>query len=1095
MGQQVIRKALFIFLGTLLFMSGFAFNNSSISQAAPASIINTVKAGGFQGITADSVGNLYYVKSTDTAKIYKLTLAGTESVYASLGSTTYQLVIDANDNIYAAAASGLKKIDPSGTVTTVAGPVGLGQNMSLAVDNIGNLYYSTGSLTSLSKVDPQGNVTTVATGFTQIMGIAVASDGTIYVSDYMNHVIKKIDTNGNVTIVAGTSGSPGYSGDGDQAVNAKLKGPHNLTIADGQLYIAEYENFVVRKFDLATGIINTVAGTGANGSTGDGGAPTAAKLANVWSVSLDPSGNLFIATANGLRSVYMPGTLTGTVLDTDNNPISGAAVTMVGGYATIPTTTDASGGFTFNDAFPGAKQLTVTAAGYADGTGTGNVMSGMSHSAGIIMLGAHVTGVTLDKTEFSLPAGGDTSVLTAAVAPGNAADKSVTWSSSNPGVASVDSNGVVTPVAEGTATITATTVDGGFSASASVTVTRMLHAPTGLTSTAADGQVTLQWSASVSEGVVSYNVYRATNSGAYEPTADAAVSGSTYSYTATGLTNGTTYYFVVKAGYDDGISGSSNETSATPLSSNADLRGLALSSGTLDPVFDGSQTSYTASAANSTSSLTVTASVYTGAAVKINGADASSGVPSAELPLNVGANTITVEVTAQDGITQKTYTILVTRQAGNRSGSHGGGTAAPANNSVQVVVDGVEQELSAASKQDTINGQTATIITLDNDKLIAKLEKDGNKVLTIPYSGTSDVVIGELNGKLVKLMEAKDGVITLQTERATYTLPASQINIDSISAQLGSDVKLEDIKISVKVGLSLPATATSLQQTAADEHISLVGAPVDFEVTATLNGKTVSVNRFLSFVERSIALPAGTGAAQVTTAVVLNADGTLTHVPTRFVTADGTTYAVVNSLSNSTYALVLSPKTFADVENHWSKQDVNDMASRQIVQGVTDKEFQPDQSITRAEFVAIMVRALGLKPTAEGDMPKDVQASDWYAGVVQTGLSYKLINGYEDGSFRPDLTITRKEAAAVVARALTIAKLNNGITDSEAKKQLEFFKDGSLVPEWAKNDLAAAVKNQILQGDNGRILPDDNVTRAQTAAMMRRLLQQANLIN
>ncbi|MFH5184021.1 hypothetical protein ACHHV8_16025 [Paenibacillus sp. TAB 01] len=104
-------------------MSGFAFNNSSISQAAPAHIINTVKAGGFQGITADSAGNLYYVKSTDVTKIYKLTLAGTESVYASLGSTTYQLVIDANDNIYAATAVGLKKIDPSGTVATVAGPV------------------------------------------------------------------------------------------------------------------------------------------------------------------------------------------------------------------------------------------------------------------------------------------------------------------------------------------------------------------------------------------------------------------------------------------------------------------------------------------------------------------------------------------------------------------------------------------------------------------------------------------------------------------------------------------------------------------------------------------------------------------------------------------------------------------------------------------------------------------------------------------------------------------------------------------------------------------------------------------------------------
>lgn len=217
--------------------------------------------------------------------------------------------------------------------------------------------------------------------------------------------------------------------------------------------------------------------------------------------------------------------------------------------------------------------------------------------------------------------------------------------------------------------------------------------------------------------------------------------------------------------------------------------------------------------------------------------------------------------------------------------------------------------------------------------MIAKLEKDGNKVFTIPVAGNSDVVVSELNGKLVKAMEGKDVVIEIKTDLGSYTLPATLININSISAQLGSNVKLEDIKISIKIGLSLPTTTAAIQKSAADGAMLLVGSPMDFEVTAILDGKTVVVNQFQSYVERNIALPTGSDASQVTTAVVLNTDGSLTHVPTKLVTTDGKTNAIINSLTNSSYALVLSPKTFADVENHWSKQDVNDMASRQIVQG------------------------------------------------------------------------------------------------------------------------------------------------------------------
>ncbi len=80
---------------------------------------------------------------------------------------------------------------------------------------------------------------------------------------------------------------------------------------------------------------------------------------------------------------------------------------------------------------------------------------------------------------------------------------------------------------------------------------------------------------------------------------------------------------------------------------------------------------------------------------------------------------------------------------------------------------------------------------------------------------------------------------------------------------------------------------------------------------------------------------------------------------------------------------------------------MNDMGSRMIVSGVSDRTFEPDRSITRAVFAVIVVHALGLKPGEGSNSFRDVNERDWYADVVKTASDYGLISGYEDGTFRP----------------------------------------------------------------------------------------------
>jgi len=131
--------------------------------------------------------------------------------------------------------------------------------------------------------------------------VAVDEDGHLYVADTMNHRVRKVDAKtGLITTIAGT-GQHRWSGDGGPAVAAALNEPSALVVDHkGRLYIADQSNHRVRKVDLATGIITTVAGTGDAGYTGDGGPAVEAGLAGPSGLALGPDSALYIAdTFNG----------------------------------------------------------------------------------------------------------------------------------------------------------------------------------------------------------------------------------------------------------------------------------------------------------------------------------------------------------------------------------------------------------------------------------------------------------------------------------------------------------------------------------------------------------------------------------------------------------------------------------------------------------------------------------------------------------------------------------------------------------------------------------------------------------------------------
>lgn len=191
---------------------------------------------------------------------------------------------------------------------------------------------------------------------------------------------------------------------------------------------------------------------------------------------------------------------------------------------------------------------------------------------------------------------------------------------------------------------------------------------------------------------------------------------------------------------------------------------------------------------------------------------------------------------------------------------------------------------------------------------------------------------------------------------------------------------------------------------------------------------------------------------------------------------------------------IVSPeKTFEDISEHPSKHAIEELASRGIINGKSENTFEPDATMTRAEFATIIVCGLGL--TAETSVSfADVTQNDWFYGYVNTAFSYGIVMGVSETEFNPNGTITREEASAMLARA---AKLCGNRTDMEAyeiRDILAGFTDYVKTSEWSRASLAFCFENKIFSDEDTEIKPKETVTRAEIAQALYNMLSVSELI-
>lgn len=191
--------------------------------------------------------------------------------------------------------------------------------------------------------------------------------------------------------------------------------------------------------------------------------------------------------------------------------------------------------------------------------------------------------------------------------------------------------------------------------------------------------------------------------------------------------------------------------------------------------------------------------------------------------------------------------------------------------------------------------------------------------------------------------------------------------------------------------------------------------------------------------------------------------------------------------------VTLPGTTFSDIGSNAAKQAIENLASRGIINGMGDGTYAPDSTMTRAEFAAIVVRGLGLTPKAN-DTFTDVVAGQWYAPYIGTANTYGIVNGISDTLFNPSGTITKQEAAAMVARAAKLCGMNTSMDSESIRDTLAQFDDYTQVADWAQESVAFCYNQNILDQSDISIQPAAAINRGEMAQMICNMLGDANLL-
>jgi len=812
-------------------------------------------------------------------------------------------------------------------------------------------------------------------------------------------------------------------------------------------------------------------------------------------------------------------TLTATVLPSN---AQNTAVTWTSSNPNIATV-DSNGRVT--RATPGITGTTTITARTQDG--------GFTATAVVTVIQFPVTGVTIAPAAPPNLNAGATQQLTATIAPLNATNRTLTWTSSNTNVATVSQTGLVTGVTAGTSIITVTTADGGFTASANITV--VIIPVASITLAPATVALSVGATSQLTANVLPAN---ATNRNVTWTSSDSAIATVNSTGLVTGIRAGTA--IITARTVDGGRTANAtinvtfvpvtavtimpttaairlgttlqlhttltppNASNRTLLWSTSDASIATVSdTGLVTPIRVGTVTITVttvdgARTANSTITITgspitrlrvspTTASLNVGATTRLtpivepvnastdtlvwtSSNTAIATVSSTGLVTGVSAGTVTITVRTPDNLRSANSTITI--------------TGSPIT-SLRVSPTTASLNVGATTRLTPIvepsNVATDTLVWTSSNTAIATVNSTG--LVTGVAAGNATITVRTPDN-----LRSANSTITVTTGALPPGVPSGTV-IQNIVPNRSTEVRLEGV-----ARVNLPANAVS------GVVSTLTAWPVPTPETNTmlgfasrqaidpLSGVTMfSVLGGEMIFPANVTLyfdPARLGSGKTPAIFVFN-ERTNRWIYIGGTRSDRTITAQVQSFSMFAVFGINPLPLMNDISDHWGRTAITTLQGMNVLGGFPDGTFRPNASVTRAEFASMISRALMLSQNPQAaDRFTDLGGMEWAKGGIGAAVSANLMGGFPDNTFGAQRGITRAEIAVILSRIVQ----RNHVRIQNVQAPRRFI---DTIPDWAIAGVQHTTSAGLMGGfPDNTFRPSVIATRAQVASMIYRLIAE-----
>jgi chitinase len=421
-----------------------------------------------------------------------------------------------------------------------------------------------------------------------------------------------------------------------------------------------------------------------------------------------------------------------------------------------------------------------------------------------------------------------------------------------------------------------------------------------------------------------------------------------------------------------------------------------------------------------------------------------------------------------------------------------------ASDELSVATNASPSTLPAEPPKSSSTGALVPQITKDGDKVVVTLPTDKTVKAIQDSTATQFQIVVDADAQKIETVLSKDIItaligkgdavhLSIVSNQVTYNIPIAALNLSSLTQALEIKITIEAPEQSVIDQL--------IQKSHSDGTKVLVN-PLEFkvEITTADNHSTEITDFGHVYVSRIFTLNQKDFNKDLMTGVVYNPVTNEYHsVPTIItLNADGTLTVELKRSGNSIYSIVESNVKIQDEIAAWARKDVELAAAKLIVSGENANQFGGNNKITRAEFVSIIVKGLGILPDTESSSFKDVDNKTKFANEITAASKLGLVNGKTKDTFDPDGLITRQEMAVILEKAMKFA----GKTNKTNLQVLSQYVDKTAISTFAEASLALVVEQKIMIGvSQTKLDPKSNATKNEAIVVVMKMLRALGLSN